>query len=206
MWSNTLLPIQTHKPKKHTNTPKPISSCFYCFAPFVVSFGFSFFIRCTTQAPHLGYCLLLSSPPLFFFFHHHHRHHQQRHHSSILLFFIVLFVLFCFFVFFSRFCSPPGPPLVFQIQSPVFDAAFVRNVLVRGRCCCCRKRRRRRRRRKNAQVERFIFYGGMFFAQRCKERAALLPSLLLFFVFFFIFFGSRFSMQKESIVAVVSGV
>ncbi len=158
MWTNTLLPIPTHKPKKHTTHQNPSPLLFLLFLLF------PFFIRCRRQAPHLGYCLFFS---------------LLRYSSSttiaiisaitlsILLFLIVLFVLFCFF--FSRFCFPPPPPglpLVFQIQSPLFDAVFVRNVLVRGRCCCCRKRwrrrRRRKRRRKNAQVERYI-YGGMFF-------------------------------------------
>lgn len=178
---------------------------FLLFRSFLLFPLFSFFIRCcTTQAPHLGYCLLF---PLL-------RYSSSTTTTIVIISAITLpfyrswsFSLFCFFVFFCLpvFFPPPGPPLVFQIQSPLFDAAFVRNVLVRGRCCCFR-RRIRRKRRKNGQVERYI-YGGKFFAQRCKERAALLSSLLLFFVFFFIFFiGSRFSMQKENIVAVVSGV
>ncbi len=207
MWTNTLLPIQTHKPKKHTThqNPSPLFVSIVSLLSLLFPL-FPFFIRCTRHPPRLGYCLLFA---------------LLRYSSSTtttttiaIISAITLpfycswsFSLFCSFVFFFfffpfLFSSPPGPALVSQIQSPLFDAVFVRNVLVRGRCCCCRKRRRRRR-RKNAQVERYI-YGGIFFAQRCKERAALLSSLLLFFFFFFV--GSQFSMQKESIVAVVSGV
>jgi hypothetical protein len=94
----------------NTNTqtpPKPISSCFYCFAPFLVSFVFFLYSLLHDTGASFRVLLALSSPPLFFF--HHHRHHQ-RHHSSILLFLIVLFVLFFLFFPVFVFLSPPSPP------------------------------------------------------------------------------------------------